>query len=112
METQAQSLKSNIDRNVESVRDKLKARAALGLKKYGVTTERTDLTRLDWLRHAQEEAMDLAVYLERLIRDEEDKEDAATAKLLDPTDNERGLFKSPEDYANRLYREEPERFLP
>lgn len=58
------------DRNVESVREKLSARAALGLKKYGVTTERTDLTQLDFLRHAQEEAMDLAVYLERLIQEE------------------------------------------
>ncbi len=33
--------------------------------------QRTDLSRLDWLRHAQEEAMDLAVYLEKLIQLEE-----------------------------------------
>lgn len=54
----------------DSVATKLKARAAIGLSKYGVTMERTDLSRLDWLIHAQEEAMDLAVYLERLIKDE------------------------------------------
>ena len=48
---------------------KIKQRAALGKKKYGTTMERDDLTPLDWLKHAQEEAMDLAVYLEKLIQD-------------------------------------------
>lgn len=48
---------------------KIKLRAALGKKKYGTTMERDDLTPLDWLKHAQEEAMDLAVYLEKLIQD-------------------------------------------
>lgn len=50
--------------------EKIKHRAAFGLKKYGVTLERTDLTRLEWLTHAQEEAMDLAAYLEVLIQQE------------------------------------------
>lgn len=59
-----------IDQNVEAVRRKLAQRAEVGLQKYGVTTERDDLNTLDWLNHAQQEAMDLAVYLERLIRDE------------------------------------------
>ena len=57
----------------DSVADKLQSRAAAGLAKYGVTMDRTDLSRLDWLIHAQEEAMDLAVYLERLIQDERNK---------------------------------------
>jgi hypothetical protein len=60
-----------IDANVLAVRRKLAVRAELGLQKYGVTTERTDLTTLDWLHHAQQEALDLAVYLERLIQDEQ-----------------------------------------
>ena len=34
--------------------------------------ERDDLTPLDWLKHAQEEAMDLAVYLEKLIQELEE----------------------------------------
>ncbi len=51
---------------------KLLSRAAIGKKKYGVTMERTDLTKLQWLKHAQEEAMDLAVYLEKLIQIEKD----------------------------------------
>ena len=55
---------------VESVRGKLLRRSAAGIAKYGTTMERTDLSRLDWLRHAQEELLDGAVYLERLIQDE------------------------------------------
>jgi hypothetical protein len=45
---------------------KIQERAAHGLNKYGKTMERNDLNVLDWVTHAQEEAMDLAVYLERL----------------------------------------------
>lgn len=55
---------------VEAVRQRLADRSATGLAKYGVPMGRTDLTRAQWLRHAQEEALDLAVYLERLIAEE------------------------------------------
>ena len=58
------------DANVISVINKMTRRAEIGLEKYGVTTERKDLTRKQWLTHAQEEAMDLAIYLERLIQEE------------------------------------------
>lgn len=54
---------------VESVRAKLHDRSQAGIRKYGTDMSRSDLSRLDWLRHAQEEALDLAVYLERLIQD-------------------------------------------
>ena len=47
---------------------KIQQRAEFGLKKYGVTLERDDLSELEWLIHAQEEAMDLANYLEVLIQ--------------------------------------------
>lgn len=54
--------------NIENkVCEKIKQRAEVGLNKYGVTMDRTDLTPLEWLKHAQEEAMDLAVYLEKVI---------------------------------------------
>jgi len=53
--------------------NKITKRAAEGMETYGVTMARTDLSTLEWLRHAQEEAMDMAVYLERLIQDEENK---------------------------------------
>ena len=58
-----------IDTNVEGVREKMRQRAEIGLAKYGVTTERTDLDLRAWMKHAQEEAMDLAVYLERAMKD-------------------------------------------
>jgi len=54
----------------DTVVAKIKDRALDGYIKYQATMERSDLSTLDWLIHAQEEAMDLAVYLERLIRDE------------------------------------------
>ena len=57
------------DMIVESVRQKLLERSQMGIQKYGTTMERTDLDTIAWLRHAQEEALDLAVYLERLIED-------------------------------------------
>jgi hypothetical protein len=37
-----------------------------GIKKYNTTLERNDLSTLEWLQHAQEEAMDFVLYLERL----------------------------------------------
>ena len=51
----------------EQVCYKILKRSEVGKKKYGTTMERTDLSEVDWLKHAQEEAMDLAVYLEKLI---------------------------------------------
>ena len=55
------------DSIVKSVRDKYQERSDVGKLKYGTTMERKDLNRLDWLNHAQEEALDLAVYLQKLI---------------------------------------------
>ncbi len=51
---------------------KIMTRAAFGKQKYGNTMERTDLNIYQWITHAQEEAMDLALYLEK-IRQELDK---------------------------------------
>jgi len=55
------------DANVEAVRTKLMERSRVGLAKYGVTTERGDLSLADWLRHMQEELLDGAVYIEAAI---------------------------------------------
>ena len=54
------------DKNVLNVMARFKERAEVGMKKYKTTLERTDLTTLEWLQHAQEEAMDFVLYLERL----------------------------------------------
>jgi len=55
----------------EIVIKKIEARAKLGESKYNTTMERNDLSRKEWLIHAQEEAMDLCIYLQKLIMEEE-----------------------------------------
>ena len=54
------------DKNVENVVKQLRDRAEKGLLKYGVTTERKDLSTIEWLQHLQEELMDATVYIEKL----------------------------------------------
>ncbi len=58
---------SDVDPVVERVREKLRLRSNTGIKKYGRTMDREDLDTVAWLRHAQDESLDLAIYLERLI---------------------------------------------
>ena len=57
----------------EQVCFKILKRSEIGKEKYGTTMERDDLSRLEWLKHAQEEAMDFCVYLQKLIELEESK---------------------------------------
>ena len=54
------------DRYVQQVKEKFEQRSQTGINKYDTTLERDDLSIVDWLNHAQEEAMDLALYLEVL----------------------------------------------
>lgn len=54
------------DSIVESVIEQFKQRSEVGKVKYGITLDRTDLSRLEWLNHAQQEAMDMILYLEKL----------------------------------------------
>ena len=44
-------------------------RQQLGLKKYGRTVAGNPLTERQWLQHAFEEALDLAIYLKRLMQE-------------------------------------------
>jgi hypothetical protein len=54
---------------VQRVINRMRLRSNAGMETYGVTMERTDVGTIEWLRHAQEEALDLAIYLERCIYD-------------------------------------------
>ena len=54
------------DSIVAAVIQKFKQRSSLGIAKYGVTLDRSDLSVLDWIQHAQEELMDGILYLEKL----------------------------------------------
>lgn len=55
-----------LDSIVMSVITKFAVRAKIGKEKYGTTLDRTDLSVLDWIQHAQEEHMDAILYLEKL----------------------------------------------
>lgn len=61
---------STSDAAVASVCRKMQERSLRGQSKYGTTLVGSGLSRLQWLIHAQEEAMDLCNYLEMLIQEE------------------------------------------
>lgn len=94
-----------MDRHVKSVIDKIEERSKEGLRKYGTDLERDDYDTVDWLREAQQEAMDLALYLEvlteriensiRISREEADR----TRTQFDPI---RSVYQEPEKNPNRL----------
>ena len=48
---------------VQEVKAKFEERSQVGIKKYGTTLERNDLSTEEWIEHAIEEAMDLTLYL-------------------------------------------------
>jgi hypothetical protein len=58
--------REDTDSIVFSIIRKFKERADFGMKKYGKTLDRDDLTTLEWIQHAQEEHMDAILYLEKL----------------------------------------------
>ena len=52
---------------IQAVIDDLDKREALGRKKYRTDVDRTDFTHEQWLQHAYEEALDMALYLKRAM---------------------------------------------
>ena len=60
------SMQSQHDPIVNSVISKFKQRSDVGIKKYGTTLAREDLTFDEWLNHAIEESMDLILYLTKI----------------------------------------------
>ena len=63
----------NPDSINQRVSDKLLKRAEMGRSKYGVTMDRNDLKYRDWLIHLQEELLDGAVYIEKLLHGNRDE---------------------------------------
>lgn len=61
------------DKIVNAVIGKFNLRSNVGIKKYGTTLMRDDLTRLEWLTHLQDELMDAILYCERLKLEMHDK---------------------------------------
>jgi hypothetical protein len=62
-----------MSRILYNIIDDLLAREEKGLKEYGTTMDRTDLTEIEWLQHAYEEALDLSIYLKKLIKIKKDE---------------------------------------
>ena len=58
------------DSIVQSVISQFLERSRVGQIKYGTNLDRTDLTKLQWIQHAQEELMDGILYLEKLKHSE------------------------------------------
>jgi len=54
------------DSIVFSIVSQFVKRSEIGKSKYGTTLDRTDLSALEWIQHAQEEHMDAILYLEKL----------------------------------------------
>jgi hypothetical protein len=57
-----------MDSIVTSIIKQFEERSAMGKAKYGTDLDRTDLSLVDYLQHAKEEAMDMALYLEKAIK--------------------------------------------
>ena len=62
------------DTIVKSVINQFKQRSEVGINKYGVTLDRTDLSTLEWMIHFREELQDGLLYLERIIQDTQKNE--------------------------------------
>ena len=60
------------DKLVQRVINKMYLRANQGMIKFGNTMEDTKKTKKEWLIEAQQEALDMAVYLEKCIQDEDE----------------------------------------
>lgn len=57
------------DSVVFDVIKEIAGRAEVGLKKYNKTLDREDVISSEWVQHAYEECLDMALYLKRLKRD-------------------------------------------
>ena len=61
------------DSVVDAILNKFVGRAEMGFVKYSNTLDRKDLSKLEWINHAQEELMDGILYLERLKQEIDDQ---------------------------------------
>ena len=81
-------IQSEKDEVVRKVRSEMLIRSAKGLNKYGTTMSENDLSLKQWLQHAKEEAMDLALYLQRAIDEIDGTEPKQNSNSNGLTDDE------------------------
>lgn len=60
------SMNKTTDNIVIEVMNDLNERSKVGINKYGTTLDRDDLSATDWVQHAYEECLDMALYLKKL----------------------------------------------
>jgi electron transfer flavoprotein alpha/beta subunit len=58
---------------LKQVIDDMRKREAKGKTEYGTTLDRKDLSENDWMDYAYEEALDLSLYLKKIILNRTDK---------------------------------------
>jgi len=58
---------------LKQVIEDMRKREEKGKKEYGTTMDRTDLNQTDWMDYAYEEALDLSLYLKKIILNRNDK---------------------------------------
>jgi hypothetical protein len=51
----------------------IRKREAKGVLEYGTTLDRKDINEKEWIYYAYEEALDLALYLRKIIENNNDK---------------------------------------
>lgn len=61
---------------VSMVIAQFRQRSSIGIEKYNTTLAENDLSLVEWLEHAKEEAMDQVLYLQRAIDEVRRKENS------------------------------------
>lgn len=75
---------------IEQLVAELRRRSAVGLQKYGKPLSRDDLKLIDWLRHALEETLDKAGYLQAAINRLKSGHPPFDSEGTPPAQNEHG----------------------
>ena len=71
------------DSIVQSILEKFVNRAEMGFNKYNNTLDRNDLSKLEWINHAQEELMDGILYLQRLKQEIQNGQESTSNNKTD-----------------------------
>jgi len=71
------------DSVVQSIVEKFVDRAEMGFTKYNNTLDRKDLSKLEWINHAQEELMDGILYLQRLKQEIQNGQESTSNNKTD-----------------------------
>ncbi len=62
-------MQSTSDSIITEIQNLLGSRSNVGIKKYGVTLDRTDLKPSEWAQHLLEELLDASAYVLRLKKE-------------------------------------------